>query len=77
MGSSANNLKRMKQQGKEFQFWRWTKDSGKGNFVPKKQRGPKRKQSVPQLLGSTPNLRKIGFQPQMPSVGATELSQPS
>jgi len=75
MGSSANNLKRMKQQGKEFQFWRWTKDSK--DALVKKRKHLKRKQASPQLLGSTPNLRKIGFQPQMPSVGATELSQPS
>jgi len=67
----------MQQKGREHQWYRWDKNSGKGNFVPRKQRGPKRKQSTPQLVGSTPNLRKIGFQPQMPSVGATELSQPS
>jgi len=74
VSSTKNNLKRMRQQGREHEWFRWTKDS-KDAFV-KKHKHPKRK-PVPQLVGSTPNLRKIGFQPQMPSFGATELSQPS
>jgi len=75
VSSTKNNLKRMQQKGREHQWYRWTKDSK--DALVKKRKHLKRKQTSPQLVGSTPNLRKIGFQPQMPSVGATELSQPS
>lgn len=62
MGSTSNNIKRDRQRGREFQWWNFSKDSGKSG-CPKKPRKAKKRKSAPQLPGSTPHRPKKGFRP--------------